>query len=154
VQALPDGYETVLAERGATLSGGQRQRLALARAVLQECPVLVLDEPTTGLDARSEDAVLRALRDVTSGRTTVIITHRMTAAMAADQIVVLDAGRVVERGTHSQLLAAGGLYTEMCLLQGITGPLAFLNGTAGYGRHAAGPCESLPEHVTTLKEEA
>lgn len=140
VQALPDGYETVLAERGATLSGGQRQRLALARAVLQGCPVLVLDEPTTGLDARSEDAVLRALRQVSSGRTTVIITHRMAAAMTADQIVVLDAGRVVERGTHRRLIAAGGLYTEMCLLQGITGPRTFLNGgAAGYGRHAARP---------------
>lgn len=140
VQALPDGYATVLAERGVTLSGGQRQRLALARAVLQGCPILVLDEPTTGLDARSEDAVLRALRQVSSGRTTVIITHRMAAAMAADQIVVLDTGRVVERGTHRRLIAAGGLYTEMCLLQGITGPRTFLNGGApGYGRHAARP---------------
>jgi ATP-binding cassette subfamily B protein len=139
VQELPEGYETVLAERGASLSGGQRQRLALARAVLQDCPILVLDEPTTGLDARSEDAVLRALRQVSSGRTTVIITHRMAAAMAADQIVVLDAGRVVEHGTHRRLVAAGGLYTEMCLLQGITGPRALLKGgAAGYGRHAAG----------------
>ena len=142
VQALPDGYETILAERGATLSGGQRQRLALARAVLQGCPVLVLDEPTTGLDARSEDAVMRALRQVSSGRTTVIITHRMAAAMAADEIVVLDAGQIVERGTHRRLIAAGGLYTEMCLLQGITAPQASLNGgAAGYGRHAAPPLD-------------
>ncbi|MBT2520810.1 ABC transporter ATP-binding protein [Arthrobacter sp. ISL-28] len=138
VQALPDGYETILAERGTTLSGGQRQRLALARAVLQGCPVLVLDEPTTGLDARSEHAVLRALRHVTSGRTTVIITHRMAAAMAADEIVVLDAGRVVERGTHHRLIAAGGLYAEMCLLQGIIGSrLAMNDGAADYGRHAS-----------------
>ncbi|CAN7516648.1 ABC transporter ATP-binding protein [Arthrobacter sp. LjRoot78] len=143
VQALPNGYNTVLAERGATLSGGQRQRLALARAVLQGCPVLVLDEPTTGLDAHSEHAVLRALRHVSSGRTTVIITHRMAAAMAADEIVVIEEGRVVERGTHSRLIAAGGLYTEMCLLQGITlqgstGPRAALHGDAAdYGRHAA-----------------
>jgi ATP-binding cassette subfamily B protein len=140
VQALPDGYDTVLAERGATLSGGQRQRLALARAVLQGCPVLVLDEPTTGLDAHSEHAVLRALRHVSSGRTTVIITHRMAAAMVADEIVVLDEGRVVERGTHGRLIAAGGLYTEMCLLQGITGPRAAPHGDAAdYGRHAAPP---------------
>lgn len=140
VQALPDGYETVLAERGATLSGGQRQRLALARAVLQGCPILVLDEPTTGLDARSEDAVLRALRRVSSDRTTVIITHRMAAAMTADEIVVLDEGRVVERGTHRRLIAAGGLYAEMCLLQGITGRRALLDhSAAGYGRHAAPP---------------
>lgn len=140
VQALPHGYETVLAERGATLSGGQRQRLALARAVLQGCPVLVLDEPTTGLDAHSENAVLRALRQVASGRTTVIITHRMAAAMAADQIVVINAGQVVERGTHDRLIAAGGLYAEMCLLQGITDSLVVPNGrAAGYGRHAAPP---------------
>lgn len=155
VQALPDGYDTVLAERGATLSGGQRQRLALARAVLQGCPVLVLDEPTTGLDARSEDAVLRALRQVTSGRTTVIITHRMAAAMAADQIVVIDAGRVVERGTHRRLIEAGGLYTEMCLLQGITGPWTVLNGGAvRYGRHAASPCDAATEQIFTMKEDA
>ncbi|HEX9088615.1 MAG TPA: ABC transporter ATP-binding protein [Arthrobacter sp.] len=142
VQELPDGYDTVLAERGATLSGGQRQRLALARAVLQGCPILVLDEPTTGLDARSEDAVLRALRQVSSGRTTVIITHRMAAAMAADQIIVLDAGRVVERGTHRRLIAAGGLYAEMCFLQGITGPRTFFTGgAAGYWRPAARPCD-------------
>jgi ATP-binding cassette subfamily B protein len=150
VEALPNGYETILAERGATLSGGQRQRLALARAVLQGCPVLLLDEPTTGLDAHSEDAVLRALRQVSAGRTTVIITHRMAAAMAADEIVVLDAGRVVERGTHRRLFAAGGLYTEMCLLQGITGPQAALEGgAAGYGRHAAPPLDVEADQPAT-----
>lgn len=136
VQALPRGYDTVLAERGATLSGGQKQRLALARGLLQGCPVLVLDEPTTGLDAQSEHALLEALRQVASGRTTVIITHRMAAAMAADEIVVLDAGRVVERGTHHRLVAGGGLYTEMCRLQGITGLSPAWNGaTFGNGRH-------------------
>ncbi|MGY1663005.1 ABC transporter ATP-binding protein [Geodermatophilus sp. SYSU D00705] len=138
VQALPHGYDTVLAERGATLSGGQRQRLALARAVLQDCPVLVLDEPTTGLDARSEHAVLCALRRVGAGRTTVVITHRMAAAMPADEIVVLDAGRVVERGTHARLIAAGGLYSEMCRLQGLLPSRPAPNGSAArYGRHAA-----------------
>ncbi|WP_143087076.1 ABC transporter ATP-binding protein [Geodermatophilus ruber] len=138
VQALPEGYETILAERGATLSGGQRQRLALARAVLHGSPVLVLDEPTTGLDARSEHAVLCALQQISSGRTTVIITHRMAAAMTADEIVVLDAGRVVERGTHARLIAAGGLYTEMCRLQGLSSPSPHVNGSAAiYGRHAA-----------------
>jgi ATP-binding cassette, subfamily B, bacterial len=140
VRALPRGYDTVLAERGATLSGGQRQRLALARAVLHDPPVLVLDEPTTGLDARSEHAVLRALKQVSSGRTTVIITHRMAAAMTADQIVVLDRGRVVECGAHHQLFAAGGLYTEMCRLQGLSStPHVSRNGStaAGHGRHAA-----------------
>jgi ATP-binding cassette subfamily B protein len=136
VQALPRGYDTVLAERGATLSGGQKQRLALARGLLQGCPVLVLDEPTTGLDAQSEHALLEALRQVASGRTTVIITHRMAAAMAADQIVVLDAGRVVERGTHQRLITSGGLYAEMCRLQGITGLPPTWNGIShGNGHH-------------------
>ncbi|TQJ34024.1 ATP-binding cassette subfamily B protein [Arthrobacter sp. SLBN-122] len=136
VQALPRGYDTVLAERGATLSGGQKQRLALARGLLQGCPILVLDEPTTGLDAQSEHALLEALRQVASGRTTVIITHRMAAAMAADEIIVLDAGRVVERGTHHRLIAGGGLYSEMCRLQGITGLRPTWNGTSqGNGRH-------------------
>jgi ATP-binding cassette subfamily B protein len=140
VRALPHGYDTVLAERGTTLSGGQRQRLALARAVLHDPPVLVLDEPTTGLDARSEHAVLRALERVSSGRTTVIITHRMAAAMTADRIVVLDRGRVVECGAHHQLFAAGGLYTEMCRLQGLSSTHhEARNGStaAGSGRHAA-----------------
>jgi ATP-binding cassette, subfamily B, bacterial len=136
VQALPRGYDTVLAERGATLSGGQKQRLALARGLLQGCPVLVLDEPTTGLDAQSEHALLEALLQVASVRTTVIITHRMAAAMAADEIVVLDAGRVVERGTHHRLIARGGLYSEMCRLQGITGLRRTWNGASnGNGRH-------------------
>ena len=144
VTALPEGYDTVLAERGTTLSGGQRQRLALARAVLHDCPVLVLDEPTTGLDARSEHAVLRALRRVSAGRTTVVITHRMAAAMVADEIVVLDAGRVVERGVHQQLAAAGGLYAEMCRLQGLVAHRYAVNGHGrpGTGRHAA---PALPE---------
>ncbi len=156
VMALPDGYDTVLAERGATLSGGQRQRLALARAVLQDCPVLVLDEPTTGLDARSEHAVLGALQQVSSGRTTVIITHRMAAAMVADDIVVLEAGRVVERGAHDELMAAGGLYTEMCRLQGLTGREAALHGAATTdGGHAAvlpAPAQpSTPPHPRKVR---
>jgi ATP-binding cassette subfamily B protein len=145
VVALPDGYDTVLAERGTTLSGGQRQRLALARAVLHDPPVLVLDEPTTGLDARSEHAVLRALSRVSAGRTTVVITHRMAAAMSADEIVVLDAGRVVERGVHHHLAAAGGLYAEMCRLQGIgtAGPPVNGHTAMGHGRHAA-PSPAAP----------
>jgi ATP-binding cassette, subfamily B, bacterial len=117
VQALPQGYDTVLAERGASLSGGQRQRLALARAVLTGTPILILDEPTTGLDARSERSVLEALRRVSAGRTTVVITHRMAAAMTADRIVVLEHGVVVELGDHESLMAADGVYAEMCRLQ-------------------------------------
>lgn len=128
VTQLTDGYDTVLTERGVNLSGGQRQRLALARTVLSGNPVHVLDEPTTGLDARSETAVLKALKRVSEGRTTVVITHRMAAAMTADEIVVLDEGVIVESGTHEGLLAANGLYAEMCHLQRI-GPSA-INGKA------------------------
>jgi ATP-binding cassette, subfamily B, bacterial len=146
VEALPLGYDTVLAERGATLSGGQKQRLALARGLLQGCPVLVLDEPTTGLDAQSEHALLDALRQVASRRTTVIITHRMAAAMAADEIIVLDAGRVVERGTHHRLIAVGGLYSEMCRLQGITDLRPTWNGTSnGKGRHPSPQSKVEPD---------
>lgn len=130
IEVLPDGYDTVLAERGASLSGGQKQRIALARAVLHDPPVLVLDEPTTGLDARSEHAVLEALHEVSRGRTTVLITHRMAAAMTADEIVVLDHGIVVESGQHDRLLAAGGLYAEMCRLQKVA--------ATGSGRTGAG----------------
>jgi ATP-binding cassette, subfamily B, bacterial len=150
VQALPRGYDTVLAERGATLSGGQKQRLALARGLLQGCPVLVLDEPTTGLDAQSEHALLEALLQAASGRTTVIITHRMAAAMAADEIIVLDAGRVVERGTHHRLIAAGGLYSAMCRLQGITGLRPTWKGTShGNGRHPSPQTEVEADQPAT-----
>jgi ATP-binding cassette subfamily B protein len=159
IEALPDGYDTVLAERGASLSGGQKQRISLARAVLQDPSILVLDEPTTGLDARSEHAVLDALREVSRGRTTVLITHRMAAAMTADEIVVLDHGVVVETGQHGSLLAAGGLYAEMCRLQKVGATRsgragAGSNGTARGDRHVrprvpdAGPRPDQPEAMT------
>ena len=119
VMALPDGYDTVLGERGDTLSGGQRQRIAIARAVLRDAPILVLDEPTTGLDARSERDVLAALQRVTAGRATVLISHQLAAVRHADVIVVLHEGRVVERGRHDQLMALGGRYAEMAGLQGL-----------------------------------
>ena len=143
VEALPEGYDTVLAERGVSLSGGQRQRLALARAVLRGSPVLVLDEPTTGLDARSERAVLEAIRRVSAQRTTVMITHRMAAAMTADHIVVLDHGVVVERGDHHCLLAAGGVYADMCRLQNLDPAPA--PGRTENG-HAAGRPVSVPPY--------
>jgi ATP-binding cassette subfamily B protein len=132
---LPDGYDTVLAERGASLSGGQRQRIALARAVLHGSPVLILDEPTTGLDAWSERAVLDSLERVSTGRTVILITHRMAAAMTADEIVVLDGGVIIERGNHQTLLAEGGLYAELCHLQGL-GPSTEPTSRPG-GSHAA-----------------
>jgi ATP-binding cassette subfamily B protein len=113
VAALPLGLETVVGERGHRFSGGERQRVAIARALLADPRVLVLDEATAHLDASSEAAVRDAIAELMRGRTTVVIAHRLSTVMAADDIVVLDAGRVVERGRHVELLAGNGLYAEL-----------------------------------------
>lgn len=113
ILALPDGYNTVLGERGATLSGGQRQRIAIARALLKDAPVLILDEPTSALDAQTESLVMEALGRLMKDRTTLIIAHRLPTIRRADRIVVLEQGQVVETGTHDQLLTAGGLYSRL-----------------------------------------
>ena len=117
VEAMPDGLDTVIGERGVTLSGGQRQRLAIARAVLQDAPILLLDEATSALDAESEHLVQDALERLMAGRTVVVIAHRLATVRGADLIVVLDQGSVVERGTHEQLVTAGGLYARLASLQ-------------------------------------
>ena len=117
IEQLPDGYDTVIAERGATLSGGQKQRLAIARALLVDAPVLILDEPTSALDAQTESLLLQALERLMVGRTTFIIAHRLSTIRPADQIVVLDAGRIVENGTHQQLIDAKGLFRRLYDLQ-------------------------------------
>jgi ATP-binding cassette subfamily B protein len=117
IEALPQGYETILGERGVTLSGGQRQRLAIARAILADAPVLLLDEATSALDAENEALVQAALHDVMSGRTSIVIAHRLATVLEADRIVVLDGGRIVEEGTHASLSAAGGLYARLAKLQ-------------------------------------
>lgn len=113
IEALPDGYETVIGERGDTLSGGQRQRIAIARAIIRDAPILILDEPTTGLDATSERLVLDALDRLMEGRTTIVVAHKLAAVRRADVILVIEGGRVVERGTHAELVALGGRYAEL-----------------------------------------
>ena len=117
VRALPQGYATMVGERGATLSGGQRQRLAIARAILKDAPILLLDEATSALDAESERAVQDALDHLMLGRTTLVIAHRLATVRAADRILVMDGGRIVEEGTHEMLLARGGLYARLARLQ-------------------------------------
>jgi len=114
---LPRGLDTVIGERGALLSGGQRQRVAIARAILKNAPVLILDEATSALDAESEHLVQTALASLLEGRTTLIIAHRLTTIERADRIVVMDAGRIVESGTHAELLAAGGVYAALHRMQ-------------------------------------
>lgn len=113
VEALPEGYETEVGERGVRLSGGQKQRIAIARALLEDPPILVLDEATSALDAESEHLVQEALKRLMSGRTTLVIAHRLSTVKSADRIVVVEAGRVVQQGSHGALIDEGGLYRQL-----------------------------------------
>ena len=117
IQELPEGYDTLIGERGATLSGGQRQRLAIARTVLVDPPILILDDSTSSVDVETEYRLQRALAEVVRGRTTLVVAHRLSAVRDADLILVLDRGRVAEQGTHEQLLGGDGLYRQIFDLQ-------------------------------------
>ena len=126
IECLPNGYDTLLGERGGTLSGGERQRLSIARALLKDAPILILDEPTSALDVRTESLLLEALERLMKGRTTLIIAHRLSTVRNADRIVVLDNRTVAEQGTHEQLLALNGQYARL------------------YGSQGAAPVEMFP----------
>lgn len=125
IRVMPDGYDTLIGERGVTLSGGQRQRIAIARAILKDAPILLLDEATSALDAESETLVQTALERLMQGRTTLVIAHRLATVLKADRIVVMDAGRIVETGRHDALVAQDGLYARLAKLQFETGAKVF-----------------------------
>jgi len=117
IEQLPDGYDTVVAEGGQNLSGGQRQRIAVARALLTEAPFVLLDEPTSALDPHHEAVVTESLAQLKGSRTAIVVSHRLSTVIACDQIFVVDGGRIVERGTHDELVALGGIYYEMARQQ-------------------------------------
>ena len=117
IEKLPEGYDTMVGERGATLSGGQRQRIAIARAIIRDTPILILDEPTSGLDSASEQAVIEALDRLMDGRTCIVIAHNLNSIRHADVVFVIKDAQLVEQGTHEQLLAAGGIYSDLYKIQ-------------------------------------
>jgi ATP-binding cassette subfamily B protein len=113
IASLPEGYDTIVGERGYRLSGGEKQRVAIARVVLKNPRLLILDEATSNLDSESEALIQRALEHVMAGRTSLVIAHRLSTILSADQILVIDQGRLVQRGTHEELLEQGGLYRDL-----------------------------------------
>ncbi len=117
IDQMPDGYDTMIGERGVTLSGGQRQRIAIARAIIRDAPILILDEPSSGLDAAAEKVVFDALENLMAGRTSIVIAHRLATVRRANAIFVIDEGRVAEQGSHAELLETGGLYSQLYDLQ-------------------------------------
>lgn len=152
IEGLPDGYDTVLGERGAQISGGERQRISVARAFLKDAPILILDEPTSSIDSKTEAVILDALDDLMEGRTSFMIAHRLSTVRHADQILVLDQGRIVERGTHEQLVAADGTYHQLYLAQTKErkrrGPRSDVNGGNGNGNGHGGTTRPVRETIS------
>jgi ABC-type transport system involved in Fe-S cluster assembly fused permease/ATPase subunit len=127
IEQLPEGYDTRVGERGLKLSGGEKQRVAIARALLKNPPILIFDEATSALDSKTEQAIQAQLEQVAIGHTTLVIAHRLSTVMNADEILVLDQGRIVERGSHRSLLEANGLYAQMWSLQQQEGEVAAID---------------------------
>jgi ABC-type multidrug transport system fused ATPase/permease subunit len=117
IAAKADGYQTVAGDRGARLSGGERQRITIARAVLKNPPILILDEATSSLDTESERIVQDAINKLMQNRTCIVIAHRLSTVQHADEIIVMEKGKIAERGTHNELLAAGGIYQRLVAMQ-------------------------------------
>ena len=113
IKSLPDGYETLVGERGLKLSGGQRQRIAIARAILKNSPILIMDEATSALDSESETLIQKSLEDIMTGKTVVAIAHRLSTLSKMDRIIVMDEGRIIQDGTHKQLLKQDGTYKQL-----------------------------------------
>ena len=138
IRRLPQGYDTPVGQKGRLLSGGQRQRIAIARAMIRNAPVLILDEPTAGIDAESSQRIVEPLRRLMGGRTTIVVSHNLLTVRDADAIAVLDRGQVVEYGSHSQLVAGGGLYARLYHLH-----------EPGRERHRAANGSARPEAVAS-----
>ncbi|MDD2359808.1 MAG: ATP-binding cassette domain-containing protein [Syntrophaceticus schinkii] len=117
ITTLPDGYDTVVGEGGSTLSGGEKQRISIARAILKDAPIVILDEATSSVDPENEHALLTAIGELTKGKTLITIAHRLTTVRTADQIVVIDKGRIVQKGTHSELVRQEGIYRRFLKLR-------------------------------------
>ncbi|HBN05503.1 MAG TPA: antibiotic ABC transporter ATP-binding protein, partial [Bacteroidales bacterium] len=118
IEKLPDGYNTIIGDRGSTLSGGERQRISIARAVLKNADILILDEATSALDTENERLVQEAISKITKDKTSIIIAHRLSTITNADKIIVLDKGEIKEEGTHHELIQQNGIYTKLCSMQG------------------------------------
>lgn len=150
---LPDGLDTHVGPRGSALSGGQRQRVVIARALLRDTPILLLDEATSALDAQSEHVVQEALDRLAAGRTTIVIAHRLSTIRGADKIIVMDRGKVIDQGTHDELLARGGIYADLYRLQFQDGKTVV--DVAGSRRPAPrvdGPSDPRPGILARMRE--